>query len=124
MRSIYSHPAVMGETGSLMFPLLLCRIIGIFPLLPLALARSLQPWEISSRRTEEIPSDRLHTLIHYSENILLQVNDPSKTSCSLKKQAENQERKKNLGTEERSFESEMLSLIRISNTTALTPSKM
>lgn len=84
VRSIYSHPAVMAETCSLMFLLLLCGIIGTFLLLPLLLARSLQPWEISSRRREEIPSDRLHTLIPYSDNILVQVNDPSETSCSLK----------------------------------------
>lgn len=30
VRSIYSHPAVMAETCSLMFFLLLCRTIGTF----------------------------------------------------------------------------------------------
>lgn len=86
IRSIYSHPAVMGETCSSLFLLWLCRITGT--LLSLLLARTLQPRELSSSRTAAIPSDRLHTLILYSHNILLQVNDPSKTSCSLKEQAE------------------------------------
>lgn len=121
IRSIYSHPAVLGETCSSTFLLWLCRITGTFLLLPLA--RTLQPWEPSSSRAAAIPSDSLHTLILYSDNILLQVNDPSKTSCSLKAEKSGA-RKRNLWTEERSFESEMLSLIRISNTTTLTPSKM
>lgn len=96
IRSIYSHPAVMGETCSSVFLLSLCRITGTFLLLPLA--RTLQPWELSSSRTAAIPSDRLHTLILYSDNILLQVNDPSKTSCSLKEllRQKNQERGKRI----------------------------
>lgn len=124
MRSIYSHPAAMGETRSFMLLLSLRGPTGTA--LELPSPQGLQPWEVSGWRTRRCRATGCtRILIQDSGNIPLQANDPSETSCSLKEQAEKSgERKKNLRTEERSFESEMSSLITISSTTRLTPSKM
>lgn len=72
-----------------------------------------------------MPSDRLgHPSVQDAGNTPLQANDPSKAARSLKEQAaKSGERKTNLWTEGRSFESEMSPFIRISSTTRLTPSK-